>query len=320
MKRVLRVFVFAAASASVFALAQDYPSRAVRMLVPNAPGSSIDTMSRIVAAKLGDALGQSVFVENRDGAGGLIGVEAGKNAKPDGYTLICASNGSMIIAPLLKKPVPYDAVADFAQVGSFAVTPNVLIVNPDLPVKSVKELIDYAKANAAKVNMATAGVGSQSHLSGVLFMAMAGFDSLAVPHKGGGPSVNSVIAGQTHWTFTPAPAVMSFIKNGRLRALGQSLPRRSAMLGDIPPVADTIPGYDYSGWAGLVAPKGTPQAVIDKLHAALAKTLDLAEVKDGLAKQGAEVFTGSPEDFRKFLAQDQGNTVKVIKAAKLQAE
>src|SRR5258706_6210728 len=320
MKRVLRVFVFAAASASVFALAQDYPSRAVRMLVPNAPGSSIDTMSRIVAAKLGHALGQSVFVENRDGAGGLIGVDAGKNAKPDGYTLICASNGSMIIAPLLKKPVPYDAVADFAQVGSFAVTPNVLIVNPELPVKSVKQLIDYAKANAAKVNMATAGVGSQSHLSGVQFMAMAGFDSLAIPHKGGGPSVNSVIAGQTHWTFTPAPAVMSFIKNGRLRALGQSLPRRSAMLGDIPPVADTIPGYDYSRWGGQVAPRGPPHGVIAHLHAALVKTLDLAEVKDGLEKQGAEGFTGSPEDFRKFLAQDQGNTVKVIKAANLQAE
>jgi tripartite-type tricarboxylate transporter receptor subunit TctC len=226
----------------------------------------------------------------------------------------------MIIAPLLKKPVPYDAVADFAQVGSFAVTPNVLIVNPDLPVKSVKELIDYARANRTTMNMASAGVGSQSHLSGVLFMSMADFESLIVPHKGGGPSVNSVVAGQTHWTFTPAPAVMSFIKNGRLRALGQSLPRRSAMLGDIPPVADTVPGYDYSGWAGLVAPKGTPQAVIDKLHAALVKTLDLAEVKDGLAKQGAEVFTGSPEDFRKFLAQDQGNTVKVIKAANLQAE
>ena len=320
-KKLLSALCGLAAAFASAALAQDsYPSRAVRMLVPNAPGSSIDTMSRIVAAKLGDALGQSVFVENRDGAGGLIGVEAGKNAKPDGYTLICASNGSMIIAPLLKKPVPYDAVADFAQVGSFAVTPNVLIVNPDLPVKSVKELIDYARANRATINMASAGVGSQSHLSGVLFMSMADFESLIVPHKGGGPSVNSVVAGQTHWTFTPAPAVMSFIKNGRLRALGQSLPRRSAMLGDIPPVADTVPGYDYSGWAGLVAPKGTPQAVIDKLHAALVKTLDLAEVKDGLAKQGAEVFTGSPEDFRKFLAQDQGNTVKVIKAANLQAE
>src|SRR5712691_7015103 len=236
MKRVLRVFVFAAASASVFALAQDYPSRAVRMLVPNAPGSSIDTMSRIVAAKLGDALGRSVFVENRDGAGGLIGVEAGKNAKPDGYTLICASNGSMIIAPLLKKPVPYDAVADFAQVGSFAVTPNVLVVHPDLQVKSVKELIDYARANRATINMASAGVGSQSHLAGALLMTMADFESLHVPHKGGGPSVGSVAAGQTHWTLTPAPAAMSQVKAGRLRVIAQSLPRRSAMLAEIPPI------------------------------------------------------------------------------------
>src|SRR5882672_10399074 len=308
------------ALACASASAQDFPNRAVRLLVPNAPGSSIDTMSRIVAAKLGDALGQPVFVENRDGAGGLIGVEAGRTAKPDGYTLICASNGSMIIAPLLKKNVPYDAIGDFAPIGSFAVTPNVLIVNPELPVKNVKEFIEYAKANVDKVNMATAGVGSQSHLSGVLFMTMAGFESLAVPHKGGGPSVNSVVAGQTHWTFTPAPAVMSFVKNGRLRALGQSLPRRSATLGDIPPVADTVPGYDYSGWAGLVAPKGTPQAIVDKLHAALVKTLENTEVKDGLAKQGAEVFTGTPDDFRKFLAQDQANTVKVIKAAKLEAD
>ena len=320
MKRVLEVFIFAAAFVSVPALAQEYPNRAVRMLVPNAPGSSIDTMSRIVAAKLGDALGQPVFVENRDGAGGLIGVEAGRTAKPDGYTLICASNGSMLIAPLLKKSVPYDAVRDFEHVGSFAVTPNVLVVHPDIPVKSVKELIEYARANRATINMSSAGVGSQSHLSGVLLMSMADFESLIVPHKGGGPSVNSVIAGQTHWTFTPAPAVMSFVKNGRLRAIGHSLPRRSAMLGDIPPVADTVPGYDFSGWAGLVAPKGTPQAIVGKVHAALAKTLALAEVKDGLAKQGAEEFPGSPEDFRRFLVQDQANTVKVIQAAKLQAD
>jgi tripartite-type tricarboxylate transporter receptor subunit TctC len=314
----------AAAFASIAAFAQDaardYPGRAVRMLVPNAPGSSIDTMSRIVAARLGDALGQPVFVENRDGAGGLIGVEAGKNAKPDGYTLICASNGSMLIAPHLKKSVPYDAIDDFAQVGSFAVTPNVLVVNPDLPVRNVRELIEFAKANPAKINMASAGIGSQSHLNGVLLMTMANFDSLNVPHKGGGPSVNSVIAGQTHWTFTPAPAVMSFVKNGRLRAIGQSLPRRSPMLGDIPPVADTVPGYDFSGWAGLIAPKGTPGPIIDKLYAALAKTLTLAEVRDGLASQGAEVFAGSPEEFRRFLAQDQANTVKVIQAARLQSE
>ncbi|HEX9192566.1 MAG TPA: tripartite tricarboxylate transporter substrate binding protein [Burkholderiales bacterium] len=325
LNTLLRALVaFAALFASVDALAQDaardYPSRAVRMLVPNAPGSSIDTMSRIVAAKLGDALGQPVFVENRDGAGGLIGVEAGRTAKPDGYTLICASNGSMLIAPLLKKNVPYDAVRDFEHVGSFAVTPNVLVVHPDVPVKNVKELIEYARANRATINMSSAGVGSQSHLSGVLLMSMAEFESLVVPHKGGGPSVNSVVAGQTHWTFTPAPAVMSFVKNGRLRPIAHSLPRRSAMLGDIPPVADSIPGYDFSGWAGLVAPKGTPRAIIDKLHAALLKTLALPEVRDGLAKQGAEEFPGSPEDFRRFLAQDQANTVKVIQAAKLQAD
>src|SRR5260221_141602 len=321
LKKLLSAVFGLAALTCCAARAQDpYPGRTVRMLVPNAPGSSIDTMSRIVAAKLGDALGQPVFVENRDGAGGLIGVEAGKSAKADGYTLICASNGSMLIAPLLKKSVPYDAVKDFEHVGSFAVTPNVLVVHPDLPVKSVRELIEYARANRATINMASAGVGSQSHLSGVLLMTMANFESLVLPHKGGGPSVNSVVAGQTHLTFTPAAAVMPFVKNGRLRAIGHSLPRRSAMLGDIPPVAETVSGYDFSGWAGLVAPKGTPQPVIDKLHAALVKTLDLAEVKDGLAKQGAEVFTGSPEDFRKFLAQDQANTVKVIQAAKLQAD
>ena len=321
MKKLLcAAYALVCTVASFSTSAQDFPSRAVRMIVPNAPGSSIDTMSRIVAAKLGDAIGQAVFVENRDGAGGLIGVEAGKNAKPDGYTLICASNGSMVIAPLLKKTPPYDAVADFAAVGSFAVTPNVLIVNPELPVRSVKELIDYAKANAKTINMSSAGIGSQSHLSGVLLMTMAGFESLNVPHKGGGPSVNSVVAGQTQWSITPAPAVMSFIKSGKLRAIGQSLPRRSAMLGDIPPVADTVPGYDYSGWAGLVAPKGTPPAVVDKVHTALARTLASPEVRDGLSRQGAEVFEGSPEDFRKFIAQDQANTVRVIKAANLQAD
>jgi putative tricarboxylic transport membrane protein len=320
--RIVYAALVALAAASGAATAQDadYPARAVRLVVPNAPGSSIDTMSRIVTARLGDALGQSVFVENRDGAGGLIGIEAAKGAKPDGYTLICASNGSMLIAPLLKKPVPYDAVGDFTPIGTFAVTPNVLVVNPDVPVKSVKELIEYAKAHSATVNMASAGVGSQSHLSGVLLMSMAGFDSLHVPHKGGGPSVNSVVAGQTHWTLTPAPAVMSFVRSGKLRAIGQSLPRRSAMLGDMPAIAESVPGYDYNGWAGLVGPKGVPGAIVDKLRAALLKTLAQPDVKEGLARQGAEEFTGTPDDFRRFLERDRANTLKVIQAAKLQPE
>jgi len=302
------------------AAAQDYPSRPVRMLVPNAPGSSVDTMTRILSVKLGEALGQSVVVENRDGAGGLIGMDVGRNAKPDGYTLIGASNGSMLIAPQLKKNAPYDAINDFAHIGSFAVTPNVLVVNPELPVRSVKELIEYAKANRASINMASAGIGSQSHLGGVLLLALANIESLHVPHKGGGPSVNSVVAGQTHWTITPAPAVMSFVRNGRLRALGHSLPRRSAMLGELAPVAETVPGYDYSGWAGIVAPKGTPGQIVDKVHAAMVKALATQEVREGLATQGAEVFATSPEEFRKFLAQEIASTVNVIKAAQLQPE
>jgi tripartite-type tricarboxylate transporter receptor subunit TctC len=200
------------------------------------------------------------------------------------------------------------------------VTPNVLVVNPQLPVKNVAELIEYARANRATVNMASAGMGSQSHLAGVLLMTMAKFDSLHVPHKGGGPSVNSVAAGQTHWTMVPAPAAMSFVKNGRLRAIGHSLPRRSALLADLEPVAESVPGYDFNGWAGIVAPKGTPRHVIDKVHAAMTKTLALPEVRDGLAAQGAEIFAGSPEDFRRFLALEVSNTQKVIKAAKLQIE
>ncbi|HYG54773.1 MAG TPA: tripartite tricarboxylate transporter substrate binding protein [Burkholderiales bacterium] len=315
-----RLVLFVLGFFSAAALPQDYPNRPVRMLVPNAPGSSVDTMSRILAARLGDALGQSVFVENRDGAGGLIGMEQGKGAKPDGYTLICASNGSMVIAPQLKKTLPYDPIRDFDHVGTFAVTPNVLVVNPSLPVKSVHELIEYAKANRTTINMASAGVGSQSHLAGAMLLAMANVESLHVPHKGGGPSVNSVVAGQTHWTLVPAPAAMSFVRSGKLRAIGHSLSRRSALLAELPPIADTVPGYDFSGWAGIVVPKGTPKAVIDKVHAAMLKSLALPEVREQLAAQGAEVFPGNADEFRKFLAQEIAGTQRVIKAAQLQPE
>jgi tripartite-type tricarboxylate transporter receptor subunit TctC len=303
-----------------FAGAQDYPNRPIRLVVPNAPGSSIDTMTRIVGAKLGETLGQSVVVENRDGAAGIIGMEAAKTAKPDGYLLVGASNGSMLIAPLTRKAPPYDPLRDFSLISTFAVMPNVLVVNPSLPINSVKELIEHARANAGKVNMSSAGVGSQSHLSGVLLMTMAGFESLHVPHKGGGPSVNAVVAGQTHWTTSPAPAVMGQVKAGRLRAIAHTSPRRLQLLGDMPAVAETVAGYDYSGWAGLIGPQGLPAPIAQRLHAALHKTMALPEVVAALAGQGAEVFVGSPEDFRRFVQQEYASTAKVMKAAQLQPE
>jgi tripartite-type tricarboxylate transporter receptor subunit TctC len=317
---VKKLFVFLAVLLAGAASGQDYPGRPVRILVPNAPGSSVDTMSRILSTRLGEVLGASIVVENRDGAGGLIGMDIGRKAAPDGYTLICVSNGSGVIAPLLKKAPPYDTGRDFDLIGTFAITPNVLVVNPQLPINSVKELIDYARVNRATINMASAGVGSQSHLAGALLMTMAGFESLHVPHKGGGPSVASVAAGQTHWTLTPAPAAMSQVKAGRLRVIAQSLPRRSAMLAEMPPIAETVAGYDFNGWAGLIGPKGLPKLVVERVHAAMTKTLAFPEVRDGLAAQGAEVFPGNPEEFRNFLAQDMANTERVMKAAQLQPE
>ncbi len=321
-KQLFGLLLALAASGLVSSLgAQDYPNRPVRILVPNAPGSSVDTMTRILSNRLGEALGgASVVVENRDGAGGLIGMDAGRKAAPDGYTLITVSNGSGVIAPLLKKVRPYDTAQDFDLIGTFAITPNVLVVNPQLPVTSVKELIDYARAHRDSINMASAGVGSQSHLAGALLMTMGNFESLHVPHKGGGPSVASVAAGQTHWTLTPAPAAMAQVKAGRLRVIAQSLPQRSALLAGIPAIAETVAGYDFNGWAGLIVPKGTPRAVIERVQAALAKTLSAAEVREGLAGQGADLFPGNTEEFRKFLAQDVANTERVMKAAQLQPE
>ncbi len=321
---VNRVLVAAIAMPSAFAAApdsaKDYPSRPIRMIVPNAPGSSVDTLSRIMAGKLSEVLGQQVITDNRAGAGGVIGMEIAKNAIPDGYTLISATTAASTIAVLLQKNPTYDPVKDYDHVVQFASTPNVLVVNPALPVKSVRELIDYCKGKQGQVNMASAGQGSQSHLSGVYFMQAAKFESLHVPYKGGGPSVASVIAGESQWTLTPAAAVMSFVNSGRLRALGHSLPQRSPLLRDIPPIADTVPGFDYSGWQGFMVPKGTPRPIIEKLRAAIIQTAGSPDVKSLLAAQGTEVVTGTAQEFREVVRDSMAKNALVVKAVGLKAE
>jgi tripartite-type tricarboxylate transporter receptor subunit TctC len=314
--RAAAVLVLVASAAA----AQDYPNRPIRLVMPNAPGSSIDTVGRLTAVRLGEVLGQQIVIENRAGAAGAIGIEAAKIAHPDGYTLLFASASGMSIAPLLQRKIPYDPLNDFAFVSLVAVMPNVLVVNPGLPIASVKELVEYSRANQGKVNMASAGPGAASHLGGVLLMVMAGFESLHVPYKGGGPSVGSVVAGESHWTIAPAPATMALVKSGRLRAIAHSLPQRAPLFGDIPAVAETVPGYDYSGWAGLLAPKATPRPVLDRLHAALVTAAANPALKEGFGAQGAEVVITSPDAFRKFLEQDIANTAKVVKAAGLQPE
>jgi putative tricarboxylic transport membrane protein len=299
--------------------AKGYPDRPIRMLVPNAPGSSVDTLSRIVGNGLSQVIGQQVVMDNRAGAGGVIGMEIAKAANPDGYTMIAATTAATTIARLLLKKPTFDPLKDYDYVVQFAETPNLLVVNPSLPIKTVKELIDYANSHKGKFNMASAGAGSQSHLSGAYFQQVAHIESLHVPYKGGGASVASVIAGESHWTLTPAAAVMSHVGAGRLRALGHSLPKRTPLLANIPAIAETIPGFDYSGWQGFLMPKGTPKAITDKLRAAVIKTTELPDVRKQLAAQGTEIVIRGPAEFRKVVQDSTVKNAAVVKAIGLTA-
>lgn len=298
---------------------KDYPSRPIRMLVPNAPGSSVDTLSRIVGNKLSEVIGQQVVIDNRAGAGGIIGMEIAKSANPDGYTIIAATTAATTIARLLQQKPTFDPLKDYDYVVQFAETPNVLVVNPSLPIKSVKELIAHAKAGKGKFNMASAGQGSQSHLSGAYFQQAAKIDSLHVPYKGGGASVASVIANESQWTLTPAAAVMSHVNAGRLRAIGHSLPKRTELLPNIAPIADTIPGFDYSGWQGFFLPKGTPKAINDKLREAVVKTVKLPDVKKQLDIQATEIVIRGPAEFHKVVAESMKKNAEVVKMVGLVA-
>ena len=328
MRTLLKLLLAAMLAAGNFLMTQaataaegdDYPRRAVRLISPNAPGSANDTLLRLLTAKLGDMLGQSTYIENQAGAAGLIGTEMAKNAAPDGYTILSASTAGMSIAPHLHKRPPYDSVNDFQFVSTYAVQPNLLIVNPSLPVKTVQELIDYCKARPGQVNMASAGPGSQSHLAGVMLMVAGNFNALHVPYKGGGASVLSVMTGESQWTITPAPAAAGHVRSGKLRPIAHSMPTRTRLLPDIPSVAETLPGFSYSAWNGLIVPKGTPKAVVDKIHAALVKTLAVPEIKAAIEKQGAEVITNTPEEFRELVRAEFENTGKLVKAAGLKGD
>ena len=312
--------VLAVAYGCEVACAADYPSRPLRLVMANAPGSSADTIGRIVAARLGEALGQQIVVDNRAGAGGVVGMEIGKNAIPDGYTLLATSYGALTVLPHIRKNLPYDPMNDFEYVALYSRQGNVLVVNPALPVKSVKELIEYAKARQGKLNMATTGVGAQSHLNGAALMLAGKFESVHVPYKGGGPSMAAVIANEAQWSIAPSGAMMSHVRAGRLRAIGHTLPQRSPLLGDIPAIAETLPGFRHIAFSGFLAPKGTPRPVMQKINATVARVIATPELKEQLALQGAEPATGTPEEFRRGVWEVLVETGKLVKAIGLKDE
>jgi tripartite-type tricarboxylate transporter receptor subunit TctC len=312
--------MLSAAPAVAADAARDYPNHPIRMLVPNAPGSSVDTLGRIFAQAMTNVSGQQVVIDNRAGAGGTLGMEIGKNANPDGYTILSASTAAMTIAPHIYTRLPFDPLKDYEFVSLFGITPNVLVVNPSLAVKNVKELIEYCRSKNGEVNMASAGPGAQSHLAGILLMSLGKFQSLHVPYKGGGASVAAVVAGESQWTITPAPAVAGLIRGGKLRAIGHSLTKRDPLLGDMPSVAETVPGYEYSGWNGLLAPKGTPKPILDKLRGLLIKAVQTPELRKGFEQQLTQVSTNTPAEFRAFIAKELKDMGPVVKAAGLKVE
>jgi tripartite-type tricarboxylate transporter receptor subunit TctC len=306
------------ATQTATAAIQEYPSRPIRLIIPNAAGSAVDTLGRVFANTLTQVAGQQIVVDNRGGAGGLIGMEIGKDAIPDGYTLLSASTAAMVIGPHIHKKLPFDPMKDYAFISLFGITPNIVVVNPSIPVKSVKELLEYNKSRGGKSNMASAGAGSQSHLAGVLFLQLAKSEALHVPYKGGGASVAAVVGGESQWTITPAPAVAGLIKGGKLRAIAHTLATKSVLLGDLPSAAETVPGYQYGGWNGLLAPIKTPKPILAKLHAMVVKTSQNPDFRKHFETQMTEVVTNSPEEFRKFVEDEIKAMGPVVKSAGLQ--
>jgi tripartite-type tricarboxylate transporter receptor subunit TctC len=294
-----------------------YPSKPVRLIVAQNIGSSVDTMGRIVGAQLGEMWGKQVIMDNRGGAGGIIGAEIAARAAPDGYTLILSSTAMQVISPQLYKKLPYHPIKDFVQFGMLAITQNMLVVNASVPFKSVKELIAYAKANPGKLNMANAGSGFQSHLAAVLFTHMTGVDVHHIPYKGG-TSVVNVIAGESHMTIVPGPSVMSHVRANRVRVLGTGGEKRSPLTPDVPTIAEAgVPGYVSTGWAGLMAPKGLPKPIFDKIYASLEKMMRDPTTREHFMRQGADPIFTTPAEMVAMIEAEYGRFGQAIKLAGL---
>jgi tripartite-type tricarboxylate transporter receptor subunit TctC len=304
---------------SRFAWAQTYPTRPVRIVVGFAAGGPADITARLIAQWLSERLGQQFVVENRVGAGGNIAAEAVVRSPPDGYTLLHVTTSNAVNATLYEK-LTFDLNRDIAPIASFNRAPGVMEVNPSFPVKTVPEFIAYAKANPGKINVAAGGVGSSSHLYGELFKMMTRVDFVQVHYRGSGPALPDLIAGQVQAMFDPIISSIGHIRAGSLRPLAVTTATRSDVLPDIPTVGDSVPGFEASGWQGIVAPRNTPIEIIGKLNREVNAALIDPKFKAGLADLGAIVLAGSPADFGKHIADEIEKWGKVIRAANLKAE
>lgn len=300
--------------------AQDYPSKPVKMVVPYAPGGSTDILTRIVGQKLSARLGQSVIVENRPGANGIIGTEAVARSAADGYTILMATNGQTISMGGLYPSVPWDLEKDFAPIVNVAAMPNLIVVHPSQPAKSLRELIDAAKAAPGKLSYGHAGIGSPQHMAGELFKLVTKVNIVGIPYKGGGPAVADAVAGHVPMVVAGIPAASGHIASGRLRALAATSLTRSPLLPEVPTVAESgYPGFDAIFWIALIAPQGVPAPIVQRLNADVNAVLKDPEIQKTFAVQGASPVGGSPADLAAYMRNDIETWTKVIKEANIKA-
>lgn len=310
-KHLLLAALFLSASA----LAQPYPSKPVRIIVNFPAGGVADVYARIIGAKVQEAWGQPVVIENRTGAGGNIGAEAVAKSPPDGYTLNMSAIGPHAVNVSLFSRLPYDPVKDFAAVALVLEAEGLLVVHPSVPANSVGELVAYARANPGKLTFASAGTGTASHLAGELFKTMAKVDMTHVPYKGNVPAITDLLAGQTSLLFATMPTVLPHAKAGKLRALATIGAERSRAAPELPTVAETLPGFEVNNWIGLFAPAGTPAAIVQRWNAEVMRIMQLGEIQARLPVEGARFAPNSPEQFAQFVKSEIAKWASVVKAS-----
>jgi tripartite-type tricarboxylate transporter receptor subunit TctC len=308
------------ALAAVAAAAQGYPSKPIRLISPFPPGGSVDVVGRLVAAKLSEALGQQVVVENRSGASGVIGTEVVMNSPPDGYTLL-VNTIPFVSNQFLMPRAPYDPLRDFVAVSLVASSPSFVTVHPSVPAHSIKELIALAKAKPGQLHYSAAGVGTNPHIAGELFNLLAEVEIVAVQYKGGGPADTAVIAGEVQATFGNVSQEVGYVKSGRLRALAVTSAKRNSAVPDVPTVAESgVPGYEFDTWFVIAAPKGTPRLVVDTLNSHIRKTLTMPEQLKFWEDRGLTVIASTPDEATAHLAAEQKKWGRVIKERGIKAE
>jgi tripartite-type tricarboxylate transporter receptor subunit TctC len=305
------------------AVAQNFPTKPIRLVSPNPPGGANDTLSRIMAARMAGILGAKIIVDNRGGAGGQIGGELVARAAPDGYTLLMGSVSTHSFAPITSPKLPYDPIKDFAPVSLFAVVQNVLVVNPSLPVNNVQELVALAKKAPGSLKYASGGVGSTSHFAVAMFVSAAGISkqTLHLPYKGGAPSMVATMSNETQFYLGPIPGMVPLIQAGKVKAIAITGDKRSHSLPDVPTLAEVgLAGAQSSGWFGLLAPAGAPPTIIERLRWAVVETSKDPDVLQGLAAQGVEPANNSPAEFATYIAETLERYRKVVAAENLQFE